>query len=1277
VALGLLIGLAGALWEVVRFGTSDTAAMGHLEREVRDDIARRADRVETLARRAIANPQHIIDAIASRDALPVLFTELASAAPRTARDVDTVTIYVADRQGYRVLAWSDGPAGEVATDLLGGPSAHFVARGSAGLRLVFVLPLEAGPRRLAVAVAETVLAPVNPAGAALFPTRFGAVTLVPPPEAGAASLDPADGFVIESNDASTLVEVRYAPADPAAVRREFRRRVLAAAGVLPTLALLYLVGPLLDRRRRTRSTAQWLIASALALIVLASAAAALVGLARLAHLPPAVAGAVAATAIAAGIAIVPGGWWWRPGRRLRPGDAPLRFASEALLAGAVLAGALVGIHAVVSRRITPERLANWRSALFPLDFSGLLEIWTILLMVLAIGWGLAALFGSLAARWRLGRTIQASAGAAALWLAPLAVVLAPPMNRTWVNLPASAALFTAGAVVLFALFATSARRYYRRTTQSMRLVLAFVALLLPIVAVYPLLAVLVDRATRRVIEHDYAPQTASQPDEIRAVVLETQDQIDRLTALPEQLRLRAGQPVDSQTAFSVWKETSLSTTRVVSDIELYGPDLTLISRFTLNLPDYVYRAQARTWEGSGCTWEVSGDVTRFGARDRTMLHAQRGVCDRDGQLVGAVVLHVAPADYSALPFLATVNPYGAVLGMDAARPDPTLPGLEVVVYGWSLQPLFTSSEVAWTLDPELFGRLYRDGASFWATRNAEGREYDIYFTQNRAGIYALGYPVPTAFEHAARLAEIVAVTAALFVLVQLAALVYAPVLRRPDAPLRVLLHEIRTSFYRKLFLFFVFVAIGPVFLFTLGFGAYMTAKFRADVEAEAETVVTAARRVFEQVAAAEEAPGERLVALSDDLMVWIRQLLDEDVNLFDGSELVATSQRDLYNSGLLPTRTPAILYRRIVLDRLPTFVAEDRQYLVAASPLPVRGADAILSVPLAPRQQEISEEIDELYRGVLVGAVLVVVFAAGLGAWLASRVSDPVARLTKATRQIAAGRLDVRIAADTADELGRLVEDFNSMTATLVAQRTALARTNQLKAWNEMARQVAHEIKNPLTPIQLAAEHLQRVHGDQGRPLGRVFDQCLDTILSQVRLLRRIASDFANFAAEERPRPEPVDTARVLEDVVGPYRLGLTGKVEVTVHTASDVHPALADRTMLQRALTNVVENAIQAMPDGGRLVIDLRGAGDRVVVTVSDTGVGMDADALGRAFEPYFSTKTGGSGLGLANARRTLELQGGTIQLTSTPGQGTSVTITLPAAPRPGAPGDAPGPSR
>ena len=340
-------------------------------------------------------------------------------------------------------------------------------------------------------------------------------------------------------------------------------------------------------------------------------------------------------------------------------------------------------------------------------------------------------------------------------------------------------------------------------------------------------------------------------------------------------------------------------------------------------------------------------------------------------------------------------------------------------------------------------------------------------------------------------------------------------------PLRRLFHEIRTSFYRKLFLFFVLAAVGPVLLLALAFGAYMTAKFRADVRIGGRE-----RRDGGPARASRSSPPSQDVPTSaeppptDDVMVWIGQVIDQDVNLFDGARLVATSQRDLFDSGLLPSRTPAGGVSR---DRARIAAADGRRAdRLGDVSVPRRGGararrsgrDAVLSVPLALRQREIEREIDELNRGVLVGAVFVVLFAAGLGASVAGRISDPVARLTRATRQIAAGRLDVRIVADTADELRRLVDDFNTMAATLGAQRAELARTHQLKAWAEMARQVAHEIKNPLTPIQLAAEHLQRVHEDQHRPLGAVFDQCVTTILGQVRLLRQIAGEFSTFAGE-------------------------------------------------------------------------------------------------------------------------------------------------------------------
>jgi signal transduction histidine kinase len=603
-----------------------------------------------------------------------------------------------------------------------------------------------------------------------------------------------------------------------------------------------------------------------------------------------------------------------------------------------------------------------------------------------------------------------------------------------------------------------------------------------------------------------------------------------------------------------------------------------------------------------------------------------------------------------------------VIRFPGAEPRGSIiPDLQVVVYGWSLTPIFTSGNVAWPIGQALFGPLYRSRAPFWTTLEAEGRAYEVYFSNDQRFIYALGYPAPTWFEHLARLAEAATLMAGVFVLLLVGAAAYGPFVRPQSAPLRRLLDEVRTSFYRKLFLLFLLAAIVPVLVFGLAFGVYMNGRFRADEQSEASAIASVTRRVLEQTSATQPQP----TAITDDLMVWIGQMIHQDVDVFERSELVATSQRDLYASGLLPTRTPATVYRAIALDRLPSFVGEEWlgsfSYIVAAAPVPSLGREFVLSVPLASRQREIERQINELYRGVLVGGVLVVLLAAGLGVSVASRLSDPVARLTRATRQITAGKLDVRVVANTADELSRLIADFNAMAATLSAQRDELGRSHQLQAWAEMARQVAHEIKNPLTPIQLAAEHLQHVHADRQHPLGPVFDQCVATILRQVRLLRQIASEFSTFAGRPTPRFELVVVGDLLDDIVRPYRPGLEPHTTIEVDVAADLPRVNVDRTLIARALTNLVENAIQAMPDGGVLRISAMPRGENVAITFADTGVGMDADAAARAFEPYFSTKTGGSGLGLANAKRNIEVCGGAITLASVPHRGTTIFVSLP----------------
>jgi len=335
--------------------------------------------------------------------------------------------------------------------------------------------------------------------------------------------------------------------------------------------------------------------------------------------------------------------------------------------------------------------------------------------------------------------------------------------------------------------------------------------------------------------------------------------------------------------------------------------------------------------------------------------------------------------------------------------------------------------------------------------------------------------------------------------------------------------------------------------------------------------------------------------------------------------------------------------------------------VLAAAPVRLEEGRAILTVPLALRQQEVERQIGTLDRRVLLAALLFALLGAAIGYYMAERIGDPVNRLTRATQRIARGDFSARVAETSSDELQRLVADFNHMAADLQRQRNELERTHRLEAWAEMARQVAHEIKNPLTPIQLSSEHLMRVNKDKGQPLTPVLEECVTSILSQVKLLRQISAEFSSFASRPTPHPAPTSLAELIPTVVEPYITGLADRVAVHIDVPASLPTVVVDRVLLARALTNMIENALHAMPGQGTLTVKADATTTTVRLSVADTGTGMDPEALRRIFEPYFSTKATGTGLGLTIAKRNVELNGGTIDVRSAPGKGTTVVIELP----------------
>lgn len=235
------------------------------------------------------------------------------------------------------------------------------------------------------------------------------------------------------------------------------------------------------------------------------------------------------------------------------------------------------------------------------------------------------------------------------------------------------------------------------------------------------------------------------------------------------------------------------------------------------------------------------------------------------------------------------------------------------------------------------------------------------------------------------------------------------------------------------------------------------------------------------------------------------------------------------------------------------------------------------------------------------------------------------------------------------------------MTEDLKRQREDLEKSKKLEAWAEMARQVAHEVKNPLTPIQLSTEHLLRVYGDPEVDFEKVLKECAETVLQQVRALRQISMEFSTFASPGPLALEATDLASLARDTVAPYLKSAPTGIRLEVDAEEDLPRVLVDRRLIQRTIVNLVENALHALNGAGRIEVRVSRKDEYVALSVRDNGVGIDPDVRERVFEPYFSTRAAGTGLGLAIARKVIEDHGGTIGLESTPGDGTEVTILLP----------------
>ncbi len=314
-------------------------------------------------------------------------------------------------------------------------------------------------------------------------------------------------------------------------------------------------------------------------------------------------------------------------------------------------------------------------------------------------------------------------------------------------------------------------------------------------------------------------------------------------------------------------------------------------------------------------------------------------------------------------------------------------------------------------------------------------------------------------------------------------------------------------------------------------------------------------------------------------------------------------------------------------------------------------------------------ELVTLRRQILNTAAFVALAAILIGLlvswWVSSRITRPVEELANGARDVASGRWETHIDVRGSDEIAQLATAFNDMTRTLASQKEKLVQTERVAAWRELARRLAHELRNPLFPLQITVENLQRARQLGPQQFQEVFNEATATLKAELANLNTIVSRFSDFSKMPAPQFTKVNVNETLRNAVRLFEPQFTavGKPSIaTEYFLNDSLPEIdADPDLLHRAFQNLVLNALDAMPAGGTITLKSSDAGDSVRIEVADTGKGLTPEECSRLFTPYYTTKQLGTGLGLAIVQSVVSDHHGSISVSSEEGRGATFRIDLP----------------
>jgi len=298
----------------------------------------------------------------------------------------------------------------------------------------------------------------------------------------------------------------------------------------------------------------------------------------------------------------------------------------------------------------------------------------------------------------------------------------------------------------------------------------------------------------------------------------------------------------------------------------------------------------------------------------------------------------------------------------------------------------------------------------------------------------------------------------------------------------------------------------------------------------------------------------------------------------------------------------------------------------------------------------------------LTVAAIGMLLAIGVSLWIAARFTRPIEQLAMASREIADGNWDVQVEPGKGTELAQLAESFNTMTHQLIEQRERLVQTERVAAWRELARRLAHELKNPLFPLQITVENLVRAREIAPGEFDEIFKESTSTLLAEIANLKTIIGRFSDFSKMPKPQLQTASLNELVRQVATLHAAQFKeDKLKLVMQLDDGLSKIPIDPDLIHRVVSNLVLNAIDAMPQGGTLTLRTRDTGERARLEITDTGTGLTPEERERIFTPYYTTKQHGTGLGLAVVQSVVSDHHGTINVNSEPGRGTTFVIDLP----------------